>query len=185
MAVYPGTSNAFWFVLLIAAYEECSLAYFLAKSKVWSKQDSQRNAYFRASNSLKKKKCFSFWKLLLSPELWVYLLLIIISHLKEKMNKGAKHLGRDCPQQSPWVGGCGFNTWCWSWEHFLHLVWFMDRIHLWRGALAIIVWSLCLILVSHYSMSDYVGQYSLLLLRTLWTEVTKCQGLCPYNSITA
>lgn len=56
MAVYPGTSNAFWFVFLIAAYEECYLANFLAKSKVWSEQVSQRNAYFTASNKLKKKK---------------------------------------------------------------------------------------------------------------------------------
>lgn len=106
MAVYPGTSNAFWFVFLIAAYEECYLANFLAKSKVWSEQVSQRNAYFTASNKLKKNKKYVLFllKATLVPKLWACLLLIISSHLKEKMKKGAEHLGRDCQMCSRALG---------------------------------------------------------------------------------
>lgn len=44
------------------------------------------------------------WKLLLSPTSWVHLLLIIISHLKEKMNKGAEHLGRGCQTHNRALG---------------------------------------------------------------------------------
>lgn len=34
------------------------------------------------------------------PKLWACLFLVISSHLKEKMNKGGKHLGRDCQMYS-------------------------------------------------------------------------------------
>lgn len=51
-------------------------------------------------------------------------------------------------------------------------IWFSSvaGFHSGKGALAItIVWPLCLILASYYSMSDYVGEYSPVLLRTFWT----------------
>lgn len=99
MFVYPGTSIAFWFVLLIAAYKECYLAYLLTKSKGWSAP-----AGCDQNKIAKKKDMLFFWKLLLSPKLWVHLLLIIISHLKEKMNKGASHLGRGCQTHSRALG---------------------------------------------------------------------------------
>lgn len=52
----------------------------------------------------------------------------------------------------------------------MHLVQFSGWLCLGKGALAIIIlWPLCLILASYYSMSDYVGEYSLVLLRTFWT----------------
>lgn len=59
--------------------------------------------------------------------------------------------------------GCGsvFYVWfsseagsIWGREHWLFII---------------IVWPLCLFLASYYSMSDYAGEYSLVLLRTFWT----------------
>lgn len=178
---------------LIAACKECFLAYFLAESRVWPEQDRQRSTYFRAPNRLTQSGALppDSWKPSLSTNCGhaCFSLLAVIWRRKWtwELNIWGEivECTTDKPYQSSGVGACRFNVWCWLWEHFVHLVQFMGWLHLWRGALAIIVWSLCLILASHYSMSDYVGLYSLLLLRTFWTAVKKCQGLCPYHSITA
>lgn len=178
---------------LIASCKECFLACILAESIVWSEQDRQRSAYFSTPNRLK-------WSSALRPDGWKPLLSTICGHTsfslladiwRREWTRELNVRGEvaectiDKPYQSSGVGGCGFKVWCWLWECFVRLVWFMGWLHLGSRALAIIAWCLCLILASHYSMSDYVGQYSLFLLRTFWTVVKKCQGLCPCHSIIA
>lgn len=140
----------------------CFLACFLAESRVGSEQDRERNAYLTVPNRLKRSGA-------LSPNSWKPLTLCSHEHTQivfMSTNYGHAYFSllaviwrrrwtrelniwgkiaectTDKPYQSYGVRGCKFNVWYWLWEHFVHLVQFMGWLHMWREALAIVVWSL-------------------------------------------